>query len=87
MMGHYRLASILARVHNVATFLTIQDDSCTKVQELTRWIVVLFNIMTHTSNHTLVRHTLIFNAMAILFNALNPVNNKSLDLTIYDVLS
>jgi len=56
----------------------MQDDSCTKVQEIRKWMVVLFNIMTHTNNHTVVRHTLIFHIMAILFNALYPVIHKSL---------
>ena len=86
-MDHYRLVYILAPVYKIATFLTMQDDSRTKVQELTKWMVVSFNIMMHTNNHTLVRHTVIFRAMAILFNVLHPVIHKSLDLTLYDVLS
>jgi len=81
-MGHYRLVSILGRVYNIATFLTMQDDFCTKVQELTKWMVVLFTIMLHTNNHTLVRHTLICHAKAIIFNALHAVVHKSLDLTL-----
>jgi len=46
-MGHYRLVSILARVPNIRTFRTMQDDSCMKVQEIRKCMVVLFNIMTH----------------------------------------
>lgn len=60
----------------------MQDDSCAKVQEITTWMVVLFSIMTHTNNHTVVRHTLIFHIMAILFNALHPVIHISLYFTL-----
>ena len=60
----------------------MQDDSCAKVQELTKWMVVLFNITTHTNNHTVVRHTLIFHIMAIHFNVLHPVIHKSLYFTL-----
>jgi len=62
--------------------MTMQDDSFMKEQELKKWMLVLFNIMTHTNNHTVVRHTLIFHIMAILFNAFHPVTHKSLDLTL-----
>jgi hypothetical protein len=41
----------------------MQDDSCMKVLE--KLMVLLFNIMTHTNTHTLVRYTLIFHAMAV----------------------
>ena len=86
-MGHYRILSILARVHNIATFMTMQDDSCMKEQELKKWMVVLSNIMTCTNNHTVVRQTLIFHIMTIFFNVFHPVIHKSIELTLKDVLS
>jgi hypothetical protein len=59
----------------------MQDNSCIKVQEPEKLMVVLFNIMTHTNNHTLVRYTLIFHIMAVIFNVLHPVIHGSLDFT------